>query len=264
MAQDGRTSDGAAGSARALFIGLPAYNEEIAIGRLLEKIHTVAATLGCRVRVVVYDDGSVDRTADIARSWHDRLDIVVLGEAVNRGLGVGLRSLVEYTVTNGAQGDLLVVMDCDDTHDPEQIPQMIGQSDEGNAVVIASRFQPGARIAGVSRKRKILTAGAAVLLRSIYPIDGVRDYTCGYRCYPVRLLQQAWSEFGPALIRNTGFSCMVELLLKLALYRPGFEEIPLCLRYDRKPTASKMVVSNHVGRLLALLLVWRLRGIRNC
>jgi dolichol-phosphate mannosyltransferase len=251
-------------SPRTIFVALPAYNEEIAIGRLLEKIHTLSNSTDYHVKVVVYNDGCVDATPDIALSWKDRLDIVVLGEATNRGLGVGLRSLVEYSAINGDDEDLFVLMDCDDTHNPNQIPQMIEEIDAGNDVVIASRFQRGASIRGVPRHRQILTAGAVLLFKSIYPIEGVSDYTCGYRCYRVRLLKQAWAEFGPALVRNAGFSCMVELLLKLNLYMPRFKEIPLALRYDLKPTQSKMAVGNNVRRLLQLLLIWKVRGIRNC
>jgi dolichol-phosphate mannosyltransferase len=249
---------------RTILIGLPAYNEEVAIGRLLEKIRQFANESGQDVKVVVYNDGCVDRTPDIALSWQDRLDLTLLGEPTNRGLGVGLGRLVEYATTTAKERDLFVLMDCDDTHHPGQIAEMVQAIDAGNDIVIASRFRRGAKVKGVPLYRQALTLAAILLFKSIYPLRGVNDYTCGYRCYRVTLLCRAWGEFGPALVRNAGFSCMVELLLKLALYRPKFKEIPLSLRYDLKPTASKMAVGSNIRRLIMLLLVWRFRGIRNC
>jgi dolichol-phosphate mannosyltransferase len=53
---------------------------------------------------------------------------------------------------------------------------------------------------------------------------------------------------------------MVELLLKLNALGARFAEIPLQLRYDQKPTATKMRVGNNMRRLLVLLVRWRLRG----
>ena len=249
---------------RTVLIGLPAYNEEVAIGRVLEKIQRLAMQLACPVRVAVYNDGSVDDTEGIARSWQDRLDITLLGEATNRGLGVGLRRLVEHAAATGGERDLLVLMDCDDTHHPDQIREMIREIEAGADIVIASRFRRGATVKGVPFHRRLLTLGAILLFKTIYPLRGVNDYTCGYRCYRIALLQRAWAELGPSLVRNAGFSCMVELLLKLALYRPRIKEIPLALRYDLKPTASKMAIGNNMRRLLTLLVLWKFRGIRNC
>ena len=67
-------------------------------------------------------------------------------------------------------------------------------------------------------------------------------------------------RYGDKLVVERGFACMVELLLKLNALGVEFAEIPLQLRYDQKPTATKMGVGSNIRRLLSLLVHWRLRG----
>jgi dolichol-phosphate mannosyltransferase len=244
----------------SIFVGLPAFNEEIAIERLLLKLQSVAALLPRSLRIVVYNDGSTDRTAEIATAWMDRLPITVIGEATNRGLGAGVRSLIRYVLQNASETDVLVIMDCDDTHDPDQIRTMIAALDQGCDVIIASRYRAGATVRGVPLLRRITAVGAMVLMKSMHPIPGALDYTCGYRAYRVALLQKAWSRFGENLIENRGFSCMAELLVKLSTLHPKVAEVPLRLRYDLKPTCSKMHVGDNVLQLLKSMIRWRLRG----
>ena len=85
----------------ARLIGLPAYNEELALPRVLGRIAQLIETLDAEIVVVVYNDGSTDDTASIAGQWQSRLPLVALDGVQNRGLGVGLRTLVEYAVTHG-------------------------------------------------------------------------------------------------------------------------------------------------------------------
>jgi hypothetical protein len=94
----------------------------------------------------------------------------------------------------------------------------------------------------------------------IHPIRGVRDYTCGYRGYRVSALKRPFGRYGEQLIGESGFSCMPELLFKLNALGLRSSEIPLRLRYDLKPTASKMNVGNNISRLLRLLVQAHLRG----
>jgi dolichol-phosphate mannosyltransferase len=131
---------------------------------------------------------------------------------------------------------------------------------DGADVVIGSRYVRGALVRGVPPLRRVTALGAAALFKLIHPVRGVWDYTCGYRAYRVGVLKKAAHLYGGQLIAETGFACMVELLLKLNTLDVKFAEIPLQLRYDQKPTATKMGVGSHTRRLLALLVRWRLRG----
>ena len=245
---------------RRIFIGLPAYNEEIALPRLLTRVERFAATAADPVTVVLYNDGSTDATLAIARAWQRRLSLVIIDGVVNKGLGAGLRALVAYAAGNAADDDVLAVMDCDDTHDPAQIAAMLAQIAAGADVVIGSRYARGATVRGVPPVRRLTALGAAALFKLIHPVRGVWDYTCGYRAYRAAVLKAAAARYGDGLIAEDGFACMVELLLKLNALHARFAEIPLQLRYDQKPTETRMGVGSHTRRLLLLLVRWRLRG----
>lgn len=245
---------------RRIFIGLPAYNEKIALPRLLTRVERFAAMAPDPVTVVLYNDGSTDATLAIARAWQRRLSLVIIDGVVNKGLGAGLRALVAYAAGNAADDDVLAVMDCDDTHDPAQIAAMLAQIAAGADVVIGSRYARGATVRGVPPVRRLTALGAAALFKLIHPVRGVWDYTCGYRAYRAAVLKAAAARYGDGLIAEDGFACMVELLLKLNALHARFAEIPLQLRYDQKPTETRMGVGSHTRRLLLLLVRWRLRG----
>ena len=84
-----------------VFIGLPAYNEEVAIERLFAKIKRVIEAERRDFVVVVYDDGSTDRTTAIASSWQRELAVVLHGRKENLGLGAGVKDLVGYAAAAG-------------------------------------------------------------------------------------------------------------------------------------------------------------------
>ena len=102
----------------------------------------------------------------------------------------------------------------------------------------------------------------SVLFHAIYPVKGVRDYSCGYRAYRAGFLQAAIASQGEELFAQEGFACMVGILLHLSREKGKFTEIPLTLRYDQKLGASKMPVGNTVKRTLVLLARERLRSLR--
>jgi len=245
---------------RRIFIGLPAYNEEIALPRLLARVKRLIAASPEKITVVVYNDGSTDATALIAQQWQEQVPLVLLDCPRNQGLGVGLRALIEHAVATGSDDDILVVMDCDDTHDPAQLVEMLRAMDDGADVVVASRFTRGARVQGVSPMRRVTAVAAAVLFKLVHPVRGVWDYTCGYRGYRIGALKRALDRYPGGLVTEYGFACMAEVLLKLNALNFRFAEVPLRLRYDQKPTASKMDVGRTTARLLALLMRWRLHG----
>ncbi len=242
-----------------VYIGLPAYNEEIALPRVLQRIERLGASLQEAITVVLYNDGSTDSTSSIARQWQERLSLVLLDCHQNKGLGAGLRALIRHVVDTAHDEDILVIMDCDDTHDPAQVGQMLKSLEEGADVVIGSRFMRGALVQGVPLFRRLTAVSAAALFKLIHPVRGVRDYTCGYRTYRVSGLKTACNSYGEKLIEASDFSCMPELLLKLNALRFRFTEVPLQLRYNLKPTASKMAVSNNIIQLLKLLVRSHLR-----
>ena len=228
-----------------LYLLLPAYNEAGALPALLE---SARAALPPPFQIIVVDDGSSDETARIAASFAK-----VVRHSRNLGLGAAMLTGIKAICDRADEQDVLVAMDADNTHDPALIPVMIAQLSAGSDLVIASRYAPGGAEIGLNWPRKVMSRGASTLLRRYFRIPGVRDYTCGYRAYRVLLLKQALEHYGDRLIEETGFTCMAELLIKLAHLGARVSEVPLVLRYDLKAGASKMRVLRTIGRYLRLI-----------
>ena len=182
----------------------------------------------------------------------------LLQHNTNRGLAAALRTGLSYVRERAEDSDVIVTMDSDNSHMPGLILAMVRKIREGADVVIASRFQPGSRVVGVPWNRQLLSWGASVLLRIILPISGVRDYTCGYRAYRGLVLREAFEQYGEQLISQQGFSCMVDLLLRISNMPVVITEVPMILRYDLKPSISKMNVGATILETLKLIIRRRL------
>lgn len=244
-----------------IFIVLPAFNEETAIGPLLEAIRrTMQERRGLAYEVVVVNDGSSDRTVEVARQFESVMALELVNHTVNRGLAETLKSGLLYVLQKCEKGDVVVTMDADNTHTPDLIIRMLGLIESRYDVVIASRYQPGARVIGVPIYRRFLSSGASFLFRTLFPIHGVKDYTCGYRAYEAEALKQAVDLYGNAFINQEGFSCMVDILLKMRRLGLSMTEVPLVLRYDLKDGMSKMKVLRTIRETLALVVKRILRG----
>jgi len=102
-------------------------------------------------------------------------------------------------------------------------------------------------VIGLTAQRRFLSWGASWLFRAAFPIPNVRDYTCGFRAYRAGTLRRA-IDGNPDFFSERGFTCMVDILLKLRTEDPPvlMTEVPLLLRYDKKIGASKMDVGQTV------------------
>lgn len=224
---------------------LPAYDEEESIDSLLTTIDKVMEENQYDYKIVFVNDGSRDKTAEALKPYLDKLPIEVVSHKINRGLWETIRDGFERAAEICQPGDMIVRMDCDNTHDPEYIPSMIKKIDEGFDVIIASRFQKGGGSSGVDAYRNFVSKTANLIMKAFFPIRGVREYSCGYRAYRAELVQDALNIFGNAFIdlRGLGFTCTLEKLIKFRMMKARIGEIPFELKYNLKKSPSKMVAS---------------------
>lgn len=237
-----------------LRIVLPAYNEEAALEKLIVGISVAMQAAGLKYEIIVVNDGSNDRTLEIAQNCGTVLPVQVIDHVQNKGLGEALKSGLKRAAELCNLGDVIVTMDADNTHPPDLIPTMISNIEEGYDLVIASRFVTGAKEYGLSLHRKILSRGASTLMRTLFPTKNVKDYTCGYRAYRAAILQNAFASYGETFIRERGFNAIVEILLKLRSHGLKACEVPLLLHYDRKEGASKMPIMKTILRYWTLIV----------
>lgn len=250
-----------------VFVLLPAYNEERAITALLPKINRVLVGLSADYEIIVCNDGSTDGTDSLLLSLARHYPIFIITHPINRGLGETSRDNFEAAAARSQEGDIIVRLDCDDTHDPDFILPMIAKIQEGYDVVIASRFARGGGQQGVSRYRAFVSSGANLFMKLFFPIRGVREYSCGYRAYSAKIIKRAIATYGNSFIqlRGLGFTCTLEKLIKLHMLGAHITEIPFELRYDKKVGNSKMIGSvTTLGYIVMVILnYWPWGGWRS-
>lgn len=237
-----------------ILIGLPAYNEEGAIGNVLRGIARFRDMGRYEIKVLVVDDGSTDQTKNIlARFTEQNSYLTVITHEQNRGLGEAITTILSYALENMDGDDVLVTMDADNTHSPLLIESMISRLDRYNLdLVVASRFTHGGCEIGLRAVRKLLSRGAMFFFKVFFPIKNLNDYSSGFRAYRVGIIREAQGKWGK-LVTTNGFDCMAEIAAKLSMMNIKAGEIPLVLRYDYKEGNSKMNVAKTVRGYFSLL-----------
>ena len=215
------------GATRTLVI-LPTYNERETIGRVLEGV--LAA--GPNVEALVIDDGSPDGTGDFVEGIAEAQPRVRL---VRRAGKQGLASAYLMGFRKGLDEgyDVLVEMDSDLSHRPEDLPRLL-QGAESNDLTIGSRYVPGGEVTNWSRARLALSKGGNVYTRLILGIP-VSDATSGYRSYRRHLVEVLLSDS----ITSEGYAFQIELAYRA--WRKGFRigELPIVFR-EREYGTSKI------------------------
>ncbi len=247
---------------RRAVIVLPAFNEQASLPPLLESIEQSLAGGALEYQIIVVDDGSTDDTALVASNASFRLPLQLVQHGQNQGLAAAIRTGFAAAVAEAGPDDVIFTMDADNTHPPGLMPRMMGLIAEGHDVVIGSRYQHGSRVVGVPLHRNLLSLGARALFTLSFPIAGVRDYTCGFRAYRADVIARALAEYGDSFVTEKGFSCMVDVLLKLRRRGLVMGEVPMILRYDQKGGASKMRITKTAYDTLKLIARRRLRGTK--
>ena len=236
-----------------IYFALPAFNEEKDLSNLLTAFGRQMEISRYAFRVVIVDDGSTDGTLNVIRQWSAKMPIEVVQHVANRGLGETIRDALQVSAGLAENDDIVVTMDADNTHSPAVIPSMVAAIQSGAGVVIASRYRRGSKVVGLSPLRHLMSYGARFLFQTIFPIRGVRDYTCGFRAYRAALLKEAFARYGTTFVQERGFAAMAEILLKLRALQPAFDEVPMVLRYDFKSGDSKVRVAATVMKTIGMM-----------
>jgi hypothetical protein len=229
------------GMGSKIVVGIPAYNEERAIADV------VARALPHAAEVVVVDDGSADQTALHAL----RAGAVVIRHRVNCGKGAAVVALFQYAIDHMA--DVLVLIDGDGQHDPDEIPTLVAPCVENRAdVVVGSRFVVEARSATPFVRRLGQHAFNAMTTLA----SGVRcsDSQSGFRAFRRR-------AFCAMRLSETSFSVECEMQFEVRKRGLSLAEVPISCRYDQPP--KRNIVSHGAGvlsRLTALALRRRMFG----
>lgn len=237
---------------RKLYVFLPCYNEADNIGKLLENWEEQKEVLlqeKLQLEIKVINDASTDKTETVVKEKIKKYsNINIIKHTENKGLSGGINTALNFFYENGQQNDLMVIMDGDNTQNPKYIHSMIEKINNGNDCVIASRYQDGARVNGLAKYREKLSDLASIYYKVVLNIEGVKDYTCGYRIYTYDIIEKVVKKFGEEVVKEKSFACMMELLYKVSRVGARFDEVAFELRYDNKIGNSKMKVLKTMQR----------------
>lgn len=207
---------------------LPTYNEIANIEKMLRALRSEVPN--CDILVV--DDGSPDGTADAAdRVGGEVQRVSVLRRSGKGGLGSAYRAGFSWGLENGY--DRFVEIDCDFSHDPRALPDMLELA-QTFEVVIGSRYVPGGAIPSWSTSRLLLSKGgnryASVMLGL-----GVADSTAGYRVYS----KSALEKIDYQTVRADGYGFQIEMTYRARAGGASIVEHPISFT-DRTEGESKM------------------------
>ena len=225
---------------------LPTYNELpnleamlVALGRVLREGD----------RVLVIDDNSPDGTGAEADRLAGLLDYVdVLHRDRKEGLGPAYIAGFRRVLADGAE--LVLEMDCDFSHDPNDVPRLIAEAERGAGVVLGSRYVEGGRVENWGLLRRFVSRGAAVYT-ALFLHMGVHDPTGGFKCFRREVLDTIDLD----AIHSRGYAFQIETTYRAK--RAGFTvvEVPITFA-DREAGHSKM------SRAIVLEALWRVPLLR--
>lgn len=222
---------------------IPTYNEAENIGDLLKKIREV---IGNReVEFIVVDDNSTDGTAEIVKDLKSEIDNLKLIEREGKsGIGSAYKRGFQ-----DVEGDIVVQMDADFSHRPEDIPKLISAIEDGNDIAIGSRY-----VEGGDRKDPLLRRINPLIGRFLYTYilkSPVSDFTSGFKAYKREVAVEI-----PGHDLPDGFHFQAASLMKLVKEGKSTQEVPINFRPRRagEPKYSTRDLIDNIELFVRLFL----------
>ncbi len=220
----------------------PTYNEAKNIEEFIEK--AAEAMNGQDYEIIIADDNSPDKTADIARKFTNKYNIRVIVRYKDKGLANAVMNGIKE-----AKGDILGVIDADLSHPPELIPELIRQLN-GADIVVASRLVEGGGAEGWPKRRKLSSFIGTFLAR---PLVNIKDPMSGFFFFKREIIKGV-------NLKPKGYKILLEILVK-GNYKEA-KEVPFIFK-DRTAGESKLnlaVSMEYFAQLIDLYLF----KIRKC
>jgi len=224
-----------------LSIVIPAYNEEESVGACIERVLAVEPelkTLGLDgLELIIVDDGSKDKTAEIVKSYVDR-GVVLIKHKVNRNYGGALKTGFRH-----ARGNYLAFMDADGTYPPEYYPKMFQALLEQNADLVI-----GSRMAGIESEMPLTRRIGNTLFAGLVTMIGnvrITDSASGQRILKREVLGKLYP-----LPDGLNFT---PVMSTRALHE-DLKMIEVPIRYEERAGESKLSVIRDGFRFLFTIL----------
>ena len=230
---------------------IPTYRERENIAAMIAKVFSLPEPFD----LLASDDASPDGTADIVRqhqaAWPDRLFLIERSGKL--GLGTAYLTGFRWALDHGY--DYVFEMDCDFSHNPDDLVRLFRAAEEGADVVVGSRYVQGVNVVNWPMSRLLMSYCASIYVRLITRMP-VRDATAGFVCYSRRVLQTIDLD----AVRMKGYGFQIEM--KYTAWRLGFRIREVSIIFmDRTAGVSKMS-SGIFGEAFWGVIALRMRRIR--
>ena len=184
---------------------IPAFNAEGSIGEVIDRTKEYLR------RVIVVNDGSTDRTGEVA---HSR-SIEVISIPSNRGKGYALRLGFSHALSSGCSS--ILTLDADGQHDPADIPIFLqAHEEDSQAILVGSRMAQAGRFP----RQRYYSNRAAVFFISKALGQYLEDTQCGFRLYPAEAIR-------PIELTTSHFQTETEILLRAAHRGVRISSVPV-------------------------------------
>jgi len=237
-----------------LVILIPTYNEAVSIVELLEKLSSFRSTSPYLFDVVVIDDNSPDKTAEIvdrmAISW-----VQILRRPGKGGLGAAYRAGLNKVLADN-QYSHIVTMDADGSHRVEDLPAMFGAIKSGRSIVLGTRWMPGGSVVNWPKSRQLLSKCGTLYAKLALGID-LNDLTGGFRIYSTELLK----ALNLKDMNATGYCFQIEMAMAADLAGATATQVPITFveRINGVSKMSKAIVVEALTQTTRWGLLRRLR-----
>ena len=230
-------------------IVIPVLNEESALPHCVAKLFAfIEQHHEWKWGVVIADNGSVDRTPEIAVELSEKYNGLLISRLGERGRGRALKK-----AWSESDADVRLYMDVDLSTDLEALPRLVTSiACEGYEVAIGSRLSKGSQVLNRSLKREITSRGYNTLIHLLFPLTKFKDAQCGFKA----VSRKAAENLVP-LVEDNAWFFDTELLLLAGKADYAIKEIPV--HWEDDPDTRVRIISTAWEDIKGLLRL-RLRG----
>jgi dolichol-phosphate mannosyltransferase len=222
---------------------IPTYNELENLPRILDRL--LAAVPDADVLIV--DDGSPDGTGDVAdaRAAEDER-VNVMHRTEKNGLGAAYIAGFRWGLDRGY--DVLVEMDADGSHAPEQLPRLLGALDHAD-LVLGARYVAGGKVVNWPKYREVISRGGNLYSRIALGVP-LKDITGGYRAYKAEVLRTLKLDE----VASHGYCFQVDLAWRAI--QAGFTVTEVPITFTEREIGDSKMSGGIVREALLKVTVW--------
>jgi len=226
---------------------VPTYQEAENIERFLRAVRASVPDAD----VLVVDDNSPDGTGGLAEQIASELgQIKVLHRAGKEGLGSAYRQGFQLALDEGYEA--IVQLDCDFSHDPAVIPQLIARIDDGADAAIGSRYVAGGATVNWPVHRRVLSKWGNSYTAFVLGLP-LHDVTSGFRAYRAAVLR----AISPSTTTAEGYAFLTELARRLV--RGGYRIDEVAITFADRTAGTSKMSSRIISESMLLVTRWGLR-----